>query len=199
MGVRQAYHLVSSWFDLAPLPIGSSRTLPTRAATAQPSLCVPVLARAIAFSLSLFFLSLSLSRFQNRYAEQQSGSTAEFPVTRQTRTGSFEVIEQPAVTVRCPWLPSCTRSVARRPRFDDAASSLCVPPDTIRACCRLFEHCGRAAALTIPAVLYPRSRALGDLRPPLRPRPRPRRRRRRYVAAASRGDIGHARAFASAF
>lgn len=51
----------------------------------------------------------------------------------------------------------------------------------------------------MPAVVSPRSRPLGDLRPPLRPRPRPRRRRRRYVAAASRGDVAHARAFTFAF
>lgn len=42
--------------------------------------------------------------------------------------------------------------------------------------------------------LSPRSRPLGDLRPPLRPRPRPSRRRRRYVAAASHHGVGHARA-----
>ena len=46
-----------------------------------------------------------------------------------------------------------TRSEASRARFDDAASWLCVARNTIRAWCRLFKHCGPAAAHTMPAVV----------------------------------------------
>ena len=205
-----------SSFELTLLLIGNSRTMNHSRFIVCPRRTAPVhvhVPRSFPTTIIIILRRCSTRRRRRRRRLRSCrlSTRTESRVSRPSSSSSSSLSTTPIRsisnrTAASCWLlafPGCarrsTRSEASRARFDDAASWLCVARNTIRAWCRLLEHCGRAAAHTMPAVVSPRSRPLGDLRPPLRPRPRPRRRRRRYVAAASRGDVAHARAFTFAF